>query len=264
MLGCIVVERQASFGCLLTTILPHEYTASYIYIGEHCALLLCFSAGASLTAFYKPTSSLPSFTSSVKMSTRRARGHYSPLICTRCRARKIKCILPTSVTSPSATPQPLNSACQRCRQNGFECFVEYTVLGRPGSSRIGGTNRNIRPSQIPTEEDGEGEHALGTRGFLLSQPYDVGMKGNRIRAEEVCEALSSPLRFLSVLLSRHPTFGRDKGHHGSWTGPVKLDQVISLSIQESLESTYAPFLEMKALLMAGWSGIEPTIPTYRH
>jgi hypothetical protein len=264
MLGCIVVKRQASFGCFLTTILPLEHTASYIYIGEHCALLLCFSAGASLTALYKPTSSLPSFTSSVKMSTRRARGHYSPLICTRCRARKIKCILPTSVTSPSTTPQPLNQACQRCRQNGFECLVEYTVLGRPGSSRIAGSSRNDRLSQVPIGADGDGGAELGTGEFLLSWPYDLGMRANRIRAEEVCEALSSPLRFLSVLLSRHPTFGRDKGHHGSWAGPVKLDQVISLSIQESLESTYAPFLEMKALLMAGWSGIEPTIPTYRH
>jgi hypothetical protein len=175
------------------------------------------------------------------MSTRRARGHYSPLICTRCRARKIKCILPTSVISPSASPQPLDQACQRCRQNGFECFVEYTVLGRPGTSRIGATARNIRPSQPPTEEDGDGGDKLGTREFLLSQPYDVGTEGNRIRAEEVCEALSSPLRFLSVLLSRHPTFGRDIGHSGNWTGPVRLDQVISPSIQESLESKYVPF-----------------------
>jgi hypothetical protein len=233
MLGCIAVKLQLS---LLSTH-PHtstlESTALYGYASAPVQV--------SLPSTSLPHRPFPSFTSSIKMSTRRARGHYSPLICTRCRARKIKCILPSSVTSPSTTPQPLNQSCQRCRQNGFECFVEYTVLGRPGSSRIGGTNRNIRPSQVPTEEDGEGEHALGTRGFLLSQPYDVGMEGNRIRAEEVCEALSSPLRFLSVLLSRHPTFGRDTGGHESWKGPVKLDQVISPSIQESLESKYVPF-----------------------
>jgi len=198
------------------------------------------------------------------MSTRRARGHYSPLICTRCRARKIKCFLPASVISPSTAPQTLDQACQRCRQKGFECFVEYTVLGRPGSSRIGGTNREDRPSQIPIVDDGKGEAELGIRGFLLSQPHDVGMEENRIRAEEVCEALSSPLRFLLVLLSRHPTFGRDIGLRGTWTRPVKLDQVISLSIQESLESKYVPCHKMKALLTSGWSGIESTIPTYRH
>ena len=176
------------------------------------------------------------------MSTRRARGHYSPLICTRCRARKIKCILPTSVTSPSTAPQPLNQACQRCRQNGFECFVEYTVLGRPGSSRVAGSSRNDRLSQVPIGADGDGGAELGTREFLLSRPYDVGMEGNRIRAEEVCEALSSPLRFLSVLLSRHPTFGRETQLRGSWTGPVELGEAISTSVQESLESKYVPFL----------------------
>jgi len=198
------------------------------------------------------------------MSTRRARGHYSPLICTRCRARKIKCLLSASVISPSTAPQTLDQACQRCRQNGFECFVEYTVLGRPGSSRIGGTSRGIRASQLSRQEDGDGDSALDTRGFLLSQPDDVWVAGNRIRAEEVCEALSSPLRFLSVLLSRHPTFGRNIGLRGTWTRPVKLDQVISLSIQESLESKYVPSHKMKALLTSGWSGIESTIPTYRH
>jgi hypothetical protein len=182
------------------------------------------------------------------MSTRRARGHYSPLICTRCRARKIKCILPVSVISPSTAPQTFNQACQRCRQNGFECFVEYTVLGRPGSSRIGGTSRGIRASQLSIQEDGDGDSELGTMSFLLSQPDDVGMEGNRTSAEEVCEALSSPLRFLSILLSRHPTFGRDIGRHESWNGPVKLDQVISTSIQESLELEYVTFLEIKALL----------------
>ena len=198
------------------------------------------------------------------MSTRRARGHYSALICTRCRARKIKCILPTSVISPSTAPQPLNQACQRCRQNGFECVVEYTVLGRPGSSRIAGTSRNNRLSQVPKGADGDSGSELGTRGFLLSQPDDVGTGGNRIRAEEVCEALSSPLRFLSVLLSRHPTFGRDIGLCVSWNGPVELDQVISTSIQASLESKYVTFLDMEASLIAGWFGIGFTIPIYRH
>lgn len=206
----------------------------------------------------------PALRHQYKMSTRRARGHYSPLICTRCRARKIKCILPTSVTSPSTSPQPLNTACQRCKQNGFECVVEYTVLGRPGSSRIGNTNRSMRPSQLPIDEVSQVGDALGTRSFLLSQPDDVVMERASIRAEEVCEALSSPLRFLSVLLSRHPTFGRETGRCGSWTGPIELDQVISIPIQETLESKYVLFLGIKGLLKTGWSGIGSTIHTYQH
>jgi hypothetical protein len=205
--GCIV-KRHASFGCSLTTTLfllsiqPDTPTPTL-----ESTALCCYASGPVLFSLSSTSLShypFPSFASSTKMSTRRARGHYSPLICTRCRARKIKCILPSPVTSPSTTPQTLNDACQRCRQNGFECSVGYTVLGRPGSSRIGGTNRSILRSQMPVVDGGEGGAELGSRGFLLSQPYDVSPEANRFRAEEVCEALSSPLRFLSVyLVIRH-------------------------------------------------------------
>lgn len=174
------------------------------------------------------------------MSNRRARGHYSPLICKRCRARKIKCILPDSLTAPSDVPQPLNLACQRCRQNGFDCLVEQTVLGRPGASQPLNSRKTVPTSTAFIQNDEALE--LNTREFLLSQPYENnGRNEKRIEADEVTEALSSPLRFLSVLLSHHPDFGREMPSHDSWTGLVSLTQRISLAIQEVLESRYVGF-----------------------
>jgi hypothetical protein len=179
------------------------------------------------------------------MSTPRPRGHHSSLICTRCRKRKIKCNLPDSVTAPSTIPQPLNLACQRCRQNGLECIVSNTVLGRPGASRAVNLIRTTPSSDQPIEQNGEPV----TKEFLLSQPYDEGMSGHRIGAAEVCEALSNPLRFLSVLLSRHPTFGTDLPGHGDWTG--LLDQVILQGAQEVLESRSVRSPSSVVLLMIG-------------
>jgi len=171
-------------------------------------------------------------------TTRRARGHYSSLICIRCRARKIKCFLPGQVSAPSQSPQPHHLACQRCKQNGFECVVESTVLGRPGASR---PERQSDPGRPSNSASGDSEPSdFGTRGFLISQSYDGVVGGNRIKAEEVCEAMSSPLRFLSVLLSRHPNFGKDLSNDRIWNGPISLPQVISPATQDLLESRYVP------------------------
>lgn len=167
---------------------------------------------------------------------RRARGPYSPLICTRCRARKIKCFLPLSVTAPSTTSQPTDQACRRCRENGFDCIVDQTVLGRPGSStRVSeGSRTTVGPSDNLDGDDTQARSA-DTRHFLLSQPEFGEGVGKKIQAAEVCEALSSPLRFLSVLLSHQPSFGRDLNQKEAWNGPISLVEVISAAIQELLE-----------------------------
>jgi hypothetical protein len=75
------------------------------------------------------------------------------------------------------------------------------------------------------------EHARIPREFLLSQPYDTGSTRTRISPAEVCEALSTPLRFLAVLLSRHPTFVKEIPARQSWTGPISpLDLVTSADL----------------------------------
>jgi Fungal Zn(2)-Cys(6) binuclear cluster domain len=82
---------------------------------------------------------------------RKPRGSYAGLICLRCRARKIKCVLPDGV-QPSNVPQSDAHSCQRCRQNGFECVVDSTTLGRP-SRRV--------------------EREANAEEFLLAQPWEV-------------------------------------------------------------------------------------------
>jgi hypothetical protein len=62
---------------------------------------------------------------------------------------------------------------------------------------------------------------LDTSGYLLSRPYEDEQGEGRqvatkIAPDEVCEALSSPLRFLAVLLARHPEFGKVLSH-GEWS-----------------------------------------------
>lgn len=167
---------------------------------------------------------------------RRARGPYSPLICTRCRARKIKCFLPLSVTSPSTISQPTDQACRRCRENGFDCIVNQTVLGRPGSSSrySGGSGIRLGLGDNVDEDDTQARSA-DTQQFLLSQPEDEEGVGKKIGAAEVCEAMSSPLRFLSVLLSLQPSFGRDLNQKEAWNGPISLGEVISAATRKSLE-----------------------------
>lgn len=64
--------------------------------------------------------------------SKRLRGTYSRLICLRCRERRIKCQLPQDGSiEPSPQPQPKDRACQRCSQQGYDCIVRKTTLGRP-------------------------------------------------------------------------------------------------------------------------------------
>lgn len=173
------------------------------------------------------------------MSGRRARGHYSPFICTKCRARKIKCILPVQVTEASEDPQPANRACERCRKNGYDCIVGRTTLGRPGESLATGRGSRDTDRMRTTDGGDQGSvEVLDTSGYLLSRPYeDEQGKGcqaaARISPDEVCEALSSPLRFLAVTLARHPEFGKVPSHR-EWSRSNFIS-LISREMCEALE-----------------------------
>jgi hypothetical protein len=90
-----------------------------------------------------------------------------------------------------------------------------------------------------SDEGGQGEvEVLDTSGYLLSRPYeDEQGEGHQVAAkispDEVCEALSSPLRFLAVLLARHPGFGKVPSHREwSRSNPISL---ISREMCEALE-----------------------------
>lgn len=168
---------------------------------------------------------------------RRARGHYSPLICTRCRARKIKCVLPADVTSPSSpegTPQPVDKACQRCRQNGFDCIVGQTTLGRPHQQRAASSSAGTVMRTDTSTSTSTPTPAPSTEGFLLSRPYSDA--NDRIPPSEVCEALSTPLRFLAVLLGRHPGFAQNLPYPQALTGREDILNIVQPDHLEELDS----------------------------
>lgn len=153
-------------------------------------------------------------------SKRQPRGNYAKLICLNCRARKIKCQLPTEFPiEASSSPQPPNRACTRCQQQGLDCVVDKTVLGRP-------TQKRRRPDgQSKDEEwslvdDGTGvdpELDPDVQDFVLSDLRDeVHEIGSRIEApsgrskpskHEIFESLMDPTHLFAALMARDAKFG---------------------------------------------------------
>lgn len=80
--------------------------------------------------------------------------------------------------------------------------------------------------------DGEDVH-LHAGDYLLSRPYTREEDG-RIPSDQVCEALSTPLRFLAVLLGRHPKFGRELGVPGLLRAGTITD-LVSAQMTDLLE-----------------------------
>lgn len=158
-------------------------------------------------------------------ATRAARGSYSKLICLNCRSRKIKCILPTQDDSiqPSSSPQPADRACIRCQQQGLECIIDKTILGRPSSKRKqteeqthAGRNNTYGCSVTPpsTTYDESAVDDVDVVGFVLA---DVEDEINRVAARlprkdrpedhEVYQALIDPYHLISTVIKRDKKFG---------------------------------------------------------
>lgn len=149
---------------------------------------------------------------------RQPRGSYAKLICLNCRARKIKCNLPTDLQiEPSHFPQSSERACTRCQQQGLDCIVDKTVLGRPAQKRR-------RPEQPKAEEESlagdgaidEAEIDPNVQFFVLSDlrdgvdEIDVQVTTNarpRPSKREVFESLMDSTHLFSALMARDATFG---------------------------------------------------------
>ena len=154
-------------------------------------------------------------------TTKRRREKYSKLICLGCRARRIRCILPHSNILPSNEPQSADKACQRCQQNGLDCVVDYTTLGRPAQKRnrmdyVVTEQQSIEPSDVlqPNRgfDDTTAEHV---DDFLLSHPetHEDGIVNQQSRPSksEIGEAMTSPCHLLAALLSRDKRFASSIG-----------------------------------------------------
>ena len=150
--------------------------------------------------------------------TRQPRGSYAKLICLNCRARKIKCNLPTDVDiEPSQLPQPPERGCTRCQQQGLDCIVDKTVLGRPAQKRR-------RPERAKTaepdsaNEGAEDDEALdpNVQDFVLSdlrdevRDIDVQVTAHARASpskREVFESLMDSTHLFSALMARDTSFG---------------------------------------------------------
>jgi hypothetical protein len=156
--------------------------------------------------------------SSSEHHTRQARGSYAKLICLNCRSRKIKCDLPTDIhIEPSQHPQPPELGCTRCRQQGLDCVVDKTVLGRPAQKRR-------RPGQLRVEDDSLASEGTGDDAeldpnvqlFVLSDlrdevhEIDVQVTTHakaRPSKREVFESLMDSTHLFSALMARDVSFG---------------------------------------------------------
>lgn len=159
--------------------------------------------------------------STSELPTRQPRGSYAKLICLHCRARKIKCNLPTDVQiEPSQYPQPPESACTRCQQQDLDCIVDKTVLGRPAQKRQRPEQPKAEDNRL-AEEDGAGDNDDGdldpnVQDFVLSDLRDevheidvqaTAQARSRPSKREVFESLMDSSHLFSAMMARDASFG---------------------------------------------------------
>jgi hypothetical protein len=150
---------------------------------------------------------------------RQPRGSYAKLICLNCRARKIKCNLPTDVQiEPSQHPQPPERACTRCEQQGLDCIVDKTVLGRPAQKRRRPEQQKGEGEDLANEAPGDEEDLdPGVQDFVLSdlrdEVHDIDVQVTATAARtrpskrEVFESLTDSTHLFSALMARDTSFG---------------------------------------------------------
>lgn len=149
---------------------------------------------------------------------RQPRGSYAKLICLNCRARKIKCNLPTDVEiEASQRPQPHERSCTRCQQQGLDCVVDKTVLGRPAQKRRRSEQPKGEEGRL-AEEGAEDEEELdpNVQDFVLSDLRDevhdideqvTAQARSRPSKREVFESLMDSTHLFSALMARDTNFG---------------------------------------------------------
>ena len=153
-----------------------------------------------------------------ELPARQPRGSYAKLICLNCRARKIKCNLPTDVQiEPSQHPQPPERACTRCQQQDLDCVVDKTVLGRPAQKRRRPEQPKGEGEDLANEAPGDEEDLdPGVQDFVLSdlrdEVHDIDVQATatarpRPSKREVFESLTDSAHLFSALMARDTSFG---------------------------------------------------------
>lgn len=148
---------------------------------------------------------------------RAPRGSYSKLKCLQCRSRKIKCILPNPSIQASSSPQSPETSCIRCQQQGLDCIVDKTVLGRPSQKRRRSASFIERESSAANDD--EKEEAEGdVEAFVLSHVQsavdeidrDASLpRKSKPSRHEIFSALVDSTCLLSALLAQDTSFASE-------------------------------------------------------
>ena len=191
---------------------------------------------------------LTSLAQMTELTSKRRREKYSRLICLGCRARRIRCALPDIDIEPSSHPQPQDKSCQRCQQNGLDCIVDFTTLGRPAQKRaridpVSNVEGTIEQSASePQNTDFEETTFQDVEHYLLSRP-EMNNDGINVAStqqqsptkSEMFEAVFSPFHLLSALLSKDKNFAYSIGSQ----------PVVAISHLKKIDNEWAGLLDDK-------------------
>ncbi|KAJ5083172.1 hypothetical protein N7456_012599 [Penicillium angulare] len=190
------------------------------------------------------------------------RGRYARLICRGCRARKIKCVLPSPAgLGPLGTPQPEATCCERCRNLDLECIIERTYLGRPAAKR---TKRTISskspkselsnsPESSPLDEEKCFELSNSIRQYLFSGAMDDNLMLQRTRdntgsafgEDELYHSMSNASAFIASILAKDNSFGASIELIATW------NHSLSTLVSVDLATTFDQLLIWHRLFILG-------------
>lgn len=177
------------------------------------------------------------------------RGRYARLICRGCRARKIKCVLPSPV-GPLDSPPAQAASCERCRNLDLECIIEHTSLGRPPAKRA---NRAKLASKSPQsdlstprsgrqDEEKASRLSDSIRQYLFSGAMDDNLMLQRSRnptyssADDdlLYHAMANTSTFIAGVLAKDPSFGSGIQLMSTWSTP--LTEIVSHDLAITLDN----------------------------
>lgn len=193
---------------------------------------------------------------------KRARGNYAKLICLNCRERRIKCqLLQDGRIQPSPEPQPPDIACQRCQQQGLECVVRKTTLGRPSQKQktlltpASTASADAFRSPSPEAED---LVLLDLENRQSRQDDHAPRIGVRPTSAQLVRGIAKNIDLTSGLLARDPRFGNSVVESRD-VRPPSLHQLLNLELVELLDEQYVAYEIQAAFTVVtktctAWSG----------
>ncbi|KAJ6021476.1 hypothetical protein N7540_006980 [Penicillium herquei] len=176
------------------------------------------------------------------------RGKYARLICRGCRARKIKCVLPSTDLGPLGAPQPEATSCERCRNLDLECIIERTYLGHPAAKRAKRAISNKSPNsdisnspESAQDEEKSVKLSDSIRQYLFSGAMDTNLMLQTTRdvnsvsgEEELYHSMTNTGSLIASILAKDASFGASIHLVSTWDTP--LTDLVSCDLAITMDS----------------------------